>query len=226
MSGSVTWGSRSRLGSAPILLLILLLPACSASLRTAAKPGGDGAPPSSAPRASPSLPPSSPPNQLPLLPLLPGKGPAVVQAVDPGPLAPVSFATATVICPAGRVLLGGGIRASLKGGGTPSPSLHFAGAFPSVPRTGEASPGGASRISWTAIGATGAQPVPDATTAAFGICDRGAPAPQSGTAPQVVTRSTAGPVAAASSARATAVCPDGTSLVGGGARAGLRKGRA
>src|SRR5882724_5658511 len=118
MSGSVTWGSRSRPGSAAILLLILLLPACSASLRTAAKPGGNGAPPSSAPRASPSLPPN-------LLPLLPGKGPAVVQAVDPGPLAPVSFATATVICPAGSVLLGGGIRASLKGGGTPSPSLHF-----------------------------------------------------------------------------------------------------
>jgi hypothetical protein len=56
---------------------------------------------------------------------------------------------------------------------------------------------------------------------ALGICDRGT----AGTAaPQVVVKSTLGPFAAASSARATAVCPGGTALVGGGANAGLRKG--
>jgi hypothetical protein len=56
---------------------------------------------------------------------------------------------------------------------------------------------------------------------ALGICDRGTAA---SAAPQVIAKSTLGPFAAASSARATAVCPGGTSLVGGGANAGLRKG--
>ena len=221
MPGSATWGGRPRPGSVGVLLLTLLLPACPASLRTAARPGGDAASPSPAPQATPSLRPGLPPSLRPGLP--PGKGPAAVQAIVPGPLAPVSFATATVSCPAGSVLTGGGIRAGVKGGGTPSPSLHFVGAFPGAP-PGEAPPGGTSGVAWTAIGATGAQPVPDATTAAFGICDREPAAPGSGRVPQVVIRSTAGPVAAASSARATAACPDGTVLLGGGANAGLRKG--
>jgi hypothetical protein len=126
----------------------------------------------------------------------------------------LSFATATVGCPAGTLLIGGGIRASISGNGTPSPSLHFVGAFPSAP-------GGGAASAWAAIGATGAQAVPDSSTAAFGICDRETPGRA---APQVVVKSTSGPFAAASSARATAVCPDGTTLLGGGANAGLRKG--
>jgi len=190
-------------------LLIVLLTGCSAQRPiTAIKAGGDTTPqPSLAKEVTASLP--------------PGIGPAVVQAVATGPTAPITFATATVSCPAGTLLIGGGIRASIKGDGTPSPSQHFVGAFPSTSGGAAATASAGSPTSWTAIGATGAQPVPDANTMALGICDR---QPSGTAAPQVVVKTMLGPFAAASSARATAVCPGGTVLVGGGANAGLRKG--
>ena len=206
MTGSSTDAVAARRGIWLLLLPTVLLAACSAQRPiTAVKAGA--ATPSSAQQVMASLP--------------PGNGPAVVQAIATGPVAPIAFATATVSCPAGTVPIGGGIRASVKGDGTPSPSQHFVGAFPSTSDGAAATASAGSPSSWTAIGATGAQPVPDANTMALGICDRGAAA---SAAPQVVVKSTLGPFAAASSARATAVCPGGTSLVGGGANAGLRKG--
>jgi hypothetical protein len=153
--------------------------------------------------------------------LEPGTGPAVVQAVAAGPVDPVDFATATVTCPPGTVLTGGGIRSTIEGDGTPSPSQHFVGTFPSTVE-GAAAASAGPPSSWTAIGATGAQPVPDASTTALGICDRASGA--GAAAPQVVTTIIPGPFAAASSTRATAVCPTGTTLVGGGANAGLAHG--
>jgi hypothetical protein len=191
-----------------LLLPTVLLAACSAQRPiTAVKARGAAAAASAIQQVMASLP--------------PGSGPAVVQAVATGPVAPIAFATATVTCPAGTVLIGGGIRASIKGDGTPSPSQHVVGAFPSTSDGTAATASAGSPNSWTAIGATGAQPVPDASTMALGICDRGTAGM---VAPQVIVKSTLGPFAAASSARTTAVCPGGTSLVGGGANAGLRKG--
>src|SRR5438309_567783 len=209
MAGYLSEGGGPRRMSPGLLSLLLLLAACSAQRPiTAVEARGDAAaPPGPAQQVTASLP--------------PGNGPAVVQAIAIGPTAPIAFATATVTCPVGTVLIGGGIRASIKGDGTPSPSQHFVGTFPSTSSGAAATASGGSLSSWTAIGATGAQPVTDASTMALGICDREASGPA---APQIVVKSTPGPVAPASSARATAVCPGGTALVGGGANAGLRQG--
>src|SRR5437764_641806 len=208
MTGYAAATAARRRGGGLLLPVTLVLAACTAQR------------PITAVKASPAGPPSSPALQV-VVSLPPGNGPAVVQAIATGPVAPIAFATATVSCPAGTALIGGGIRASVKGGGTPSPSQHFVGAFPSTSDGIAATASAGSPSSWTAIGATGAQPVPDANTTALGVCDR---RPAGTPTPQLIVKSTPGPFAAASSARATAVCPSGTALVGGGADAGLRKG--
>jgi hypothetical protein len=161
MTGSSTDTATARGGIRLLLLPTVLLAACSAQRPiTAVKARAAAPPPNSAQQVMASLP--------------PGNGPAVVQAIATGPVAPIAFATATVSCPAGTMLIGGGIRASIKGDGTPSPSQHLVGAFPSTSDGTAATASAGSPSSWTAIGATGAQPVPGANTMALGICDRGA----------------------------------------------------
>ena len=87
----------------------------------------------------------------------------------------------------------------LHGGGTPSPSLHFNGTAPTSPSA------------WTSVGATGGQVVLGGETVSLAVC-----AALPGLQVQVVSASVPGPVRAATTARATAACPVGTQLVGGG----------
>src|ERR1700730_4743443 len=102
MTGSSTDIATAGRGIWLLLLPTVLVAACSAQRPiTAVKAGA--APPSSTQQVMASLP--------------AGNGPAVGQAIATAPVGPIAFATATVSCPAGTVLIGGGIRASIKGDG-------------------------------------------------------------------------------------------------------------
>jgi hypothetical protein len=127
-----------------------------------------------------------------------------------GPAAPATTVKATGSCPAGTVLVGGGISVAPLGGGTPPPSLHVDGTHPSDP-AGRPVTSGARLGAWTAVGATGGQLVIGAGTSEFALCVKGAPA-----ASTVEVARVPGPAVAATTARATATCPGGTSLLGGG----------
>ncbi|TMK43162.1 MAG: hypothetical protein E6G66_15770 [Actinobacteria bacterium] len=148
------------------------------------------------------------------LPLPDSAGPLVeVAAIRTvrGPGAPATVAKATGGCPAGAVLVGGGVSLAPMGGGTPPPSLHTDGTFPSDSSGKPATVSGARPGAWTAVGATGGQLVLGAGTTEFALCIEGVEATS-----QVAVASVAGPAVAATTARATAQCPALTRLLGGG----------
>ncbi len=128
-----------------------------------------------------------------------------------GPGAPASIAKVTGGCPAGAVLVGGGVSLALMGGGAPPPSLHIDGTYPSDSSGNPATVPGTRSSAWTAVGATGGQLVIGAGTTEFALCVEGVEATS-----QVVVASVAGPAVAATTARVTARCPALTSLLGGG----------
>ena len=127
-----------------------------------------------------------------------------------GPAAPATTVKATGDCPAGTVLVGGGISVAPLGGGAPPPSLHVDGTHPSD-SPGRPANSGARPGAWTAVGATGGQVVVGAGTTEFALCIEAARA-----ASMVEVARAPGPAIAATTARAIATCPAGTSLLGGG----------
>jgi hypothetical protein len=152
---------------------------------------------------------------------LPGNAGPLVEIVGVrtarGPGAPATIAPVTGGCPAGAVLVGGGVSLALMGGGAPSPSLHIDGTLPSDSSGNPATVSGTRRSAWTAVGATGGQLVLGAGTTAFALCVQGVEATS-----QIAVASVAGPAVAATTARATAQCPALTSLLGGGGLTALR----
>ena len=126
----------------------------------------------------------------------------VATASTPVPVAGNAFVSASVDCPAGSDLVGGGWAAVLSDGRQPPPSLHLTAGFPSAPG------------SWTVAAGTGKQPVARGVAQPFALCRPGA-----GQAPQIVSTTVPGPLGAGATTRATAVCPAGSVLTGGGARA-------
>jgi hypothetical protein len=131
-----------------------------------------------------------------------------------GPTGSNAFATATVSCNQDETLVGGGGFAQPPAGSqNPSP-LHLNGSFPSDaagnPVSGTASTAG----SWTAIAEEGGSVGTGTTTGAYAMCA----ADGDGLTAQMVAATTPGP-STAGTVTATADCPDGTYLLGGGAYA-------
>jgi hypothetical protein len=111
----------------------------------------------------------------------------------------------TATCPDGTQLVGGGASTLLENGARPPSSLHIDGTFPA------AVAGGQSPRVWTTVGATGGQLVVGAVTSNLALC-----ALVTATSLQVVEASVPGPARAATVTSATASCPAGTTLLGGG----------
>jgi hypothetical protein len=135
----------------------------------------------------------------------------IATASTPVPVAGNAFVSASVTCPSGSELVGGGFAAVLSDGRLPPPSLHVTAGFPSAPR------------SWTVAAATGKQPVARGVAQQFALCLPQAPAATLG---QIVSTTVPGPIGAGATARATAICPAGSVLTGGGARASGATGEA
>lgn len=129
---------------------------------------------------------------------------------------PLGFATATASCPANSVLV--------SGGGVVEPaatdvSVHLEGSFPSDANGHPLTANGAAH-SWTAISEDGLGVAGNVTTS-WALCATGGPS-----ASQVILDQVQGPNGAGSTqprptgtgyATATASCPSGTTLTGGGA---------
>ena len=140
----------------------------------------------------------------------------------PGPFGAGGIVTTTATCPAGTILVGGGANTvpgnQSVAGQQPSP-LHLVGSLPSDAAGNPVPRSGASPQSWTASAEEGADtssanpPIPN-TTAAFAICASGGALSGSG----VVAVTTPGPTASGY-VTATASCPPGTVLLGGGSYA-------
>jgi hypothetical protein len=140
---------------------------------------------------------------------------AAAAVSTPGPTSARTQGTVTAACPTGEVLLSGGLVADLTTGQAPNPSLRLVG---SVPLPGGS--GAADAQQWRATVAAGGVDQPDARTTAVALCApslRGA---------RIVTTSAAGPRAAASAADATAACPSGWAVAGGGGAVSLASGAA
>jgi hypothetical protein len=134
-------------------------------------------------------------------------GTQVVTASTPGPAGTFETVHATATCPLGTRLLGGGARTTPGTVGSLKPN----GSFPSD-AAGTPLPEGANPSSWTAAGLNGGGGDQGNTTHAFALCATGAALPNVGIAHARVP----GPAAASSAAQATASCPAGSTLLGGG----------
>jgi hypothetical protein len=130
-----------------------------------------------------------------------------------GPVRSAATKLAQAGCPRGSTTVGGGIDTILAGGGKPSSSLHVNGTAPAGPGMRPIGSSGAVAAGWTALGATGGQAVLGGVTTVYAMCLRGKPL---GRPARIVVADVAGPVAAARTARATATCPTGSMLLGGG----------
>jgi len=132
--------------------------------------------------------------------------------------AAASQTPATAGCPAGTVLVGGGIRVFHATGDQiivsstyePINGLVVKGSLPTDP-SGTTVPS-ADPANWTALGGFVGQSEAGDDVTAFAMCSTGGP-----THTQVVTATVNGPVVASTTALVTASCPAGTRLVGGGA---------
>jgi hypothetical protein len=130
-----------------------------------------------------------------------------------GPVRSAATKLAQAACPSGSTTAGGGIATILAGGGKPSSSLHVNGTAPAGQGMRSISSSGAVVAGWTALGATGGQDVLGGVTTVYAMCLRGKPLDHPA---KIVVARVAGPVAAARTARATATCPTGSMLLGGG----------
>jgi len=90
-------------------------------------------------------------------------------------------------------------------------SVHLLGTFPGDAAGHPVATSGATASSWTALAESGLGSGPNATTA-WALCGTGGP-----TASQVVLTTIAAPNGASGFATATATCPAGAVLLGGGA---------
>jgi hypothetical protein len=139
-----------------------------------------------------------------------------------GPSAPATTERVPSACPSGTTTAGGGIADTLIGGATPPSSLHADGSAPTS-ATGRAPARSGSVLSgWVAVGATGGQLVLGGATTSYAMCVHGTALGR----PSVVAATVPGPAVAATTARATASCPAGELVVGGGGLAAVTKGSA
>ena len=139
---------------------------------------------------------------------------AVVAASANGPSQPGTQVYATSVCPSGAALVGGGFQLHTTDGTDPNNSLRDMGEFPS---STDGSPvGSGSAHAYTTEGGAGGQSMANAVTTNFGLCATGWAASF-----QVVVNTVFGPSQHATAVPVTAVCPAGTSLIGGGASTGV-----
>jgi len=97
-------------------------------------------------------------------------GTQVAVSTRPGPLTPGGVTTATASCPAGAVLLSGGVNAG-PANGQPQQGLHLTGSFPSSPAGDPVTPSGMNASAWTGRAEAGGQGSPAGTaTTAFAVC--------------------------------------------------------
>jgi hypothetical protein len=180
----------------------LVLAALAAAIVAAALSGcgGSGGPAGVVTLSQPSGAPSAPVRVLKLATVL-------------GPVTSSSTKLTQAACPTGSSTSGGGIATILAGGGTPSSSLHVDGTAPAGPGMRSINSSGAVAAGWRALGATGGQDVVGGVTTVYAICLRGK---AFGHPARIVVARVAGPVVAARTARATATCPAGSILLGGG----------
>lgn len=145
-------------------------------------------------------------------------GPALADAVVSGPVvsgpsAAGETVSASAGCPAGATLVGGGGYLDFAAGGS-QPSMRFNGTLPSDAGGAPVTGSGPMTSTWTVRGAAGGQAMTGAQTHAFALCITAGPA----FGLQVRAATVAGPFSQANQpvASATATCPSGTTLVGGG----------
>ena len=140
----------------------------------------------------------------------------VVNETNFGPFQAATTQQVTASCPTGTHLIGGGAQALIRPA-INEPSIHLAGDYPSD-AGGHTPQSGSSPNSWTAVVAAGGTNVQNTLTTAFALCARGGPATQ------VIVSTVPGPDVANIPFSATATCPTGTVLLGGGVRADLNGG--
>jgi len=185
-------------------------PAGAAGDSSGRGPGGGGTPGGEPPGSGPGSPP-------------PGAGllrsRVVAGTPVPGPGAAGTDISASTSCPAGTVMVSGGVLGDLVAGGPVSPSLRLMGSVPGD-AVGNPAASGASPASWTAILAAGGQALTGTQTRPFALCADGGQLAST----RVVVASVPGPAAPGTSVAATATCPAGTVLVGGGGLTGAPAG--
>jgi hypothetical protein len=98
----------------------------------------------------------------------PGPGARVVRTSAAGPDVASSEVTVTALCPAGTLLMGGGVNTDLNGG-TPQQGVHLTGSYPSTP-AGAPVASGESAGAWAVIVHAGGQPTPGTQSHTFAMC--------------------------------------------------------
>jgi hypothetical protein len=170
-----------------------------------------------------STPPLRPNGVVSLAPAEPGAPARVVAvATAQGPAAPATRKRVSVACPSGTVTSGGGIATALIGGAKPPSSLHVGGSLPVEPAGQAPASPGSVPSGWIASGATGGQLVIGGATTAYAMCLHSSAFGR----PKVVVASAPGPAVAATTVRATARCPAGEVVLGGGGLATVTAGSA
>src|ERR1700730_2285709 len=138
----------------------------------------------------------------------------VATATQPMGNAPGTASSATVPCPSGTVLIGGGVQIGrATDTATPGNGLKVNGTMPSDSAGNPVANGATDPSFWTAVGGFGGQSEAGDQVTSFAMCSTGGPAHTT-----VATASVSGVALQGSPPLiATATCPSGTSLVGGGA---------
>jgi hypothetical protein len=138
----------------------------------------------------------------------------VATATQPMGNTPGTATSATVPCPSGTVLIGGGIQIGRAAdAATPGNGLKVNGTMPSDSAGTAVANGATDPAFWTAVGGFGGQSEAGDQVTTFAMCSTGGPAHT-----VVETASVSGvPTQGSPPLIATANCPSGTSLVGGGA---------
>jgi hypothetical protein len=134
---------------------------------------------------------------------------SVVSASIPGPNAAMTGGDSPVACGA-RLVSGGGARVDQP---VLSNGTHLAGFFPTTDGSSPSADGDHNPVAWIGSGSIGGQATSNVTTWGYGICFDSGP---SGTI--VVQKTVPGPDQTFTGVAATATCPAGTRLVGGGAQ--------
>jgi len=129
-----------------------------------------------------------------------------------GPRQAGTASLATAPCPPGSTVVGGGGGVDMADGGAAPRFFFLTGSYPSSPAGVPVLAGAAA--AWTAVGAIGGMPLAGGRVTAFAVC-------ATGRAPSVVAATIHGPSSPATTVAATATCPPGSVLLGGGANTGL-----
>lgn len=137
---------------------------------------------------------------------------SIVGAGTAGPSATFTEVAASADCQ-GTALSGGGTRLAQTTRTVVHNGIHIEGSFPSadgstLPAGGEQHP-----TRWVAVGGSGGGVPSDAQTLAYGVCLDAGPSETT-----VVAASTRGPTGTFQMLHATATCPAGSRLLGGGSR--------